>query len=158
MPQAVRVRTGTIFEQSYILLKKWLYAMHLPQTAGKRVSSLKLAQEPGITQKSAWFLLKRLREALDVEAVDAVGEVEVDESFLGGMGANRYADKRLRVGCGKVGKEAVLGMPNLQGRMAANPTDDSTAPTVQQEITDSVLEGATLHSDGHSAYDGCENL
>lgn len=61
-------------------------------------------------------------------------------------------------GCGTVDKEAVLVMRKLQGRLAANPTDDNTAPTSQQEITDTVQEGATPHSSGHRAYDGCGDL
>ena len=61
-------------------------------------------------------------------------------------------------GCGTGDKEAVLGMGELQGRMAVNPTADSTGPTIQQEITDTVQEGATPHSKGHRAYDGCGDL
>lgn len=61
-------------------------------------------------------------------------------------------------GCGTDDKEAVLGMRELQGRMAVNPTADSTGPTIQQEITDTVQEGATPHSKGHRAYDGCGDL
>ena len=63
-----------------------------------------------------------------------------------------------RAGCGASDKEAVLGMRESQGRMAADPTDDNTAPTIQQEITDTVQEGATLPSSGCVANDGCGNL
>ena len=61
-------------------------------------------------------------------------------------------------GCGMGDKEAVFGMGKLQGRMAVNPTDDITSATIQQEITDTVQEGATPHSSGHRAYGGCGDL
>ena len=99
-----------------------------------------------------------MREAVDVEAVDTVGEVEVDERFFGENEANRHADKKPRAGCCTVDKEAALGTRKFQGLMAANPTDDNTALMIQREITDRVQEGATLHYNGHRAYDGCENL
>ena len=150
------VRTGTIFERSHIPLNKWLYAMYLLQTARKGVSSLQLSKELGITQKSAWFLLMRLREAFDVEATHMYGEVEVDESFFGGKEDNKHADKKLRAGRGTVGKQAVLGMRERQGRVAAKPIDDTTAPTIQQEITDTVRKGATLYTDEHRAYNGLD--
>ena len=76
------VRTGTIFERSHIPLHKWLYAMCLLQTARKGISSMQLSKELGVTQKSAWFLLHRLREALDIEAVRLDGEVEIDETYV----------------------------------------------------------------------------
>lgn len=151
------VRTGTIFERSHIPLNKWLYAMYLLQTARKGISSMQLSKELGITQKSAWFLLMRLREAFDVEATHLWGEVEVDESFFGGKEGNKHADKKLRAGGGTVGKQAVLGMKERHGgRVQAKPIPDTTAPTIQQEINEIVREGATLYTDEHRAYNGLD--
>lgn len=75
------VRTGTIFERSHVPLHKWLYAMYLLVTARKGISSLQLGKEIGITQKSAWFVLHRLREACDTKLEMLKGTVEVDETF-----------------------------------------------------------------------------
>ena len=75
------VRTGTIFHRSHIPLNKWLYAMYLLQTARKGISSMQLSKELGITQKAAWFLLHRLREACDVKAERIGGQVEIDETL-----------------------------------------------------------------------------
>lgn len=78
------VRTGTIFERSHVPLHKWLYAMYLLVTARKGISSLQLGKEIGITQKSAWFVLHRLREACGTQLEMLKGTVEVDETFFAG--------------------------------------------------------------------------
>lgn len=76
------VRTGTIFERSHVPLHKWLYAMYLLVTARKGISSMQLAKEIGITQKSAWFVLHRLREAVGKDVDKLRGQVEIDETFI----------------------------------------------------------------------------
>ena len=78
------VRTGTIFERSHVPLHKWVYAMYLVVTARKGISSMQLAKEIGVTQKSAWFMLQRLREACSEKMDKLWGLVEVDECFVGG--------------------------------------------------------------------------
>ena len=86
------VRTGTIFGRSHIPLHKWIYAMYLLVTARKGISSMQLAKEIGVTQKSAWFMLQRLREACggpDGPLDKLRGEVEIDECFVGGLEGNQ---------------------------------------------------------------------
>lgn len=79
------VRTGTVFERSHIPLHKWLYAIYQVVTARKGISSVQLSKEIGITQKSAWFLLHRLREScIDKDSKQLFGIVEVDETYVGG--------------------------------------------------------------------------
>lgn len=78
------VRTGTIFERSHVPLHKWIYAMYLLLTARKGISSLQLSKEIGITQKSAWFVLQRLREACGNDLTVLRGLVEIDETYVGG--------------------------------------------------------------------------
>src|SRR5713226_2855480 len=96
------VRTGTIFERSHIPLHKWVYAMYLLVTARKGISSMQLAKEIGVTQKSAWFMLQRLREACStLDNQDKLrGVIEIDECFIGGKERNKHERKKLKAGRG----------------------------------------------------------
>ncbi len=147
------VRTGTIFERSHISLDKWLYAMYLLQTSRKGISSLQLSKELGITQKSSWFLLHRLREACDIEASPMSGVVEVDETYIGGKRENMSNSKRKELaGRGTVGKAAVLGMRERGGDVQAEVVDDTTAETLQGKVRENVEAGSTVYTDESKAY------
>lgn len=155
------IRTGTVMERSHIPLHKWVYAMYLLVTARKGISSMQLAKEIGVTQKSAWFMLSRLREACgDQNDIDKMrGVVEVDECFVGGIEANKHADKKLNAGRGPVGKTAVLGMRERRGgRVVAKVIEDRTIQTIQGEIFDRVEVGSTLYTDDHISYSDLDGL
>jgi len=85
------VRTNTIFERSKVPLHKWLYAMYLLVTSRKGISSLQLAKQIGVTQKTAWFMLGRLREACGNDPNELAGIVEIDECYIGGKEATANA-------------------------------------------------------------------
>ena len=91
------IRTGTIFERSHVPLHKWIYAMYLVVTARKGISSLQLGKEIGITQKSAWFVPHRLREACGTKLELLQGTIEVDETFFGGEENNRHMYDRIPI-------------------------------------------------------------
>ncbi len=103
----VTVRTGTVMERSHIPLQKWLYAMYMLVTSRKGISSAELHTKIGIMQKSAWFMLHRLREACRDKDSPLSGIVEIDETYVGGKQRNKHADKKVE-GRGTVGIRSLL--------------------------------------------------
>jgi transposase-like protein len=109
------VRTGTIFERSHVPLHKWVYAMYLLVTARKGISSLQLSKEIGVTQKTAWFMLHRLREACGDELTKLQGIVEIDETFIGG----RYVDEfAFRLNDGNVARHTLERLDSFVAAVA----------------------------------------
>jgi transposase-like protein len=154
------VRTGTIFERSHVPLHKWVYAMYLLVTARKGISSLQLAKEIGVTQKSAWFMLQRLREACGKDLTMLQGLVEIDETYVGGIEANKHESQKLKAGRGTVGKQAVLGMreKGKRGRVKAVKIGAADTQTIQDVIVQNVAVGSTLHTDEAAVYQAMGGL
>jgi transposase-like protein len=153
------IRTGTIFERSHVPLDKWMLAIYLLMTARKGVSSLQLAKELGITQRSAWFVLHRIREACGNDLTVLRGIVEIDETFIGGSERTRHANKRRKDGArGAIGKQAVLGMRERGGRVIAKPVKNVRAETLHTEIHRNIERGATLHTDEAAGYNSIGEL
>ncbi len=146
------VRTGTIFERSHVPLHKWIYAMYLLVTARKGISSMQLAKEIGITQKSAWFVLHRLREACGPKLEKLRGIIEIDETYVGGKEANKHESKKLKVGGGTNGRTIVLGMRERGGNTILGTIDEADAFTIRPAIVMHVEAGATIHTDEAPVY------
>jgi transposase-like protein len=152
------VRTRTIFERSHVPLHKWIYAMYLMVTARKGISSMQLAKEIGITQKSAWFVLHRLREACNDENIKLSGIVEIDETFIGGKESNKHEKDKLKMGRGAVGKVPVLGMRERGGKTLAMAIENTSMAEIQSAIHARVEIGSTLMNDEHPAYNDMNGL
>lgn len=148
------VRIGTVLAESKISLQKWLMAIYMLHTSRKGVSSIQMAKELGITQKSAWFLNHRIREAMASRGGLLGGDkvVEVDETYIGGKEKNKHAHKKLKAGRGSVGKQPVLGMIERQGKVRAFPIAETKKIDLQCAIVENVRRGSTVYSDCHGAY------
>ena len=149
------VKQGTIFEDSAITLDKWLIAMWLIVNAKNGISSYELHRAIGITQKSAWFVLHRIRTAMQVGSIEKLsGEIEVDETFVGGLGKNMHRSKRkeLNIKPGGSSKTAVMGMVQRRGRVKAKVIKRTTRETLHGEIEASVEAGSTVMTDEFPSY------
>ena len=147
------VRVGMVMESSKIPLRKWLVAIYYVLTARKGISSLQLSKEIGITQKSAWFMLHRIREACKQGNWKLTNEVEVDETYLGGLDKNRRHSKKQKPGSGsKKDKTAIIGMRERDGRIKAMVIEDGKGDTLKKIVREYVESGSTLFTDENRGY------
>jgi len=154
------VKLGTIFEDSQLGLDKWLPAVWLAANSKNGISSHELGRSLGVTQKSAWFMLHRIRLAMKTGSLLKLsGEVEADETYIGGKARNMHAADRKRKGItqGSYGpKTTVLGMRQRDGHVVASVIPDASKKAIHPEVHHTVRRGSILYTDAWKAYQGLD--
>ncbi len=147
------VTTGTIFENTKIGLRLWFAAMYLISTSKKGVSSLQLAEQLGITQKTAWFLNHRIREMLKDSHTEKFQAVtQIDETLVGGLNKNRHVDKKHKNTQGGKGKAIVLGAVGLNGKVRTTVIPNTEIKTILPIIEKWVANGTIMVTDEARQY------
>jgi transposase-like protein len=150
-------KTGTIFEDSPLGLDKWLMAMWQVVNCKNGVSSYEVHRAIGVTQKTAWFMDHRIRHALSMGTINKLsGQIEADETFIGGKARNMHRSKRERVITGTGGKDktAVMGILERGGKVRTKVVENTKKKTLQSEIREHVLAGSALFTDALKSYEG----
>jgi transposase-like protein len=150
------VKTDTLFDSSKIKLQKWFLAIWLITSHKKGISSMQLARDIDVTQKTAWFMLQRIRKCFGIENNnDLDNQVEVDETYVGGKNKNRHADKKVDCSQGRSTKDKtpVVGMIERGGKLNARKVSDVGIRTLTNEIVCNVKETANIFTDEWVGYD-----
>lgn len=173
------VKTNTLFHGSKISLRKWFLAIFIVTSHKKGISSIQLAKDIGVTQKTSWFMLQRIRKCFVIEYNQLNGTVEADETFVGGKNKNRHADKKVKNSQGRSFKDKtpILGLmergekkqeglnkagnPKMivikPSRVLLSVVPSTSKESLQPHIVTHVKKGTTLYTDEWHGYNGSEN-
>jgi transposase-like protein len=154
------LKTGTVFEDSPLGLDKWLPAVWMVSNCKNGISSWELHRALGVTQKTAWFMLHRVRLALQSKAGSKLsGEVEVDETFIGGKSRDMHASERaIKItGTGGKDKAVVLGLLERGGEVRAMVVDNRRKSELQKQVREHVRVGSARFTDELKSYDGLQS-
>jgi transposase-like protein len=153
------VKVGTIFEDSPIGFDKWLPAIWLIANSKNGISSHELGRAIGLTQKSSWFVLHRVRLAMQYGFSKFSGEVEIDETFIGGLSKNMHKDvRRKKISApGGIDKTVVMGFKERGGEVRVKIIDqDRRRSVMHQHVRDEVESGSAIYTDSHYSYTGLD--
>lgn len=150
------VKTATLFDNTKIELQKWFLSIWIVTAHKKGISSLQLSRDINVTQKTAWFMLQRIRNCFKSEnAYSLQGWVEVDETYIGGKDTNRHEYKKRGK---KDVKTPILGMVERGGKIIASIIDKTLEPIVTKSILGSVVKDSVVYTDGSAAYRNISKL
>ena len=156
------VKTGTVMAGSPLSLRKWAFAIYLDATSVKGLSSMRLAEYIGVTQKTAWFMQQRIREAFADQRPELFhGTVEIDETYVGGKLSAMHGRKRRMLrklglaGVGGMGKAIVAGVKHREtNEITVEVLHHNDKEAMQAFVNRHAHEDATIYTDGASAYIG----
>jgi transposase-like protein len=151
------VKVGTIFEDSPLGMDKWLPVVWLISNCKNGISSYEVARDLGVTQKTSWFMLQRVRVAMETGTfTKLVGEVEIDETFIGGLAKNMHKHVREAKikSRGPADKTAVMGVLQRDGEVRAFVVENRKKPTLQGKVRENVEPGAEVFTDALRSYEG----
>lgn len=150
------VKTSTLFDNTKIKLQKWFLAIYLVTSHKKGISSIQLSKDIAVTQKTAWFMLQRIRACfgLDNDSDNLSNEVEIDETYVGGKNKNRHNNKKIANAQGRSIKDKtpVLGMIERDGKLVAKKVVNTKATTITPIILNTLSKDATVYTDEFRGY------
>jgi transposase-like protein len=154
------IRVGTVLEDSAIKFDKWICAFWMIANAKNGVSSYEISRALGVTQKTGWFMLQRIRLAMQSGTIEKLkGEVEADETYIGGKVRNMHIDQKRKRGrgTGGVGKAIVMGILERRGKIKLKHIPNAKRGTVQYEVRQHVAPGSQVFTDALPSYNGLDS-
>ena len=151
------VKTGTLFDNTKVKLQKWFLAIWLVTSHKKGISSVQLSKDIGVTQKTAWFMLHRIRACFGIDNDAPLdGEVEIDETYVGGKNKNRHESKKVKGSQGRSSKDKtpVLGMVERGGKVVAKVVDGVASSDIKPVVEENVMKSAKVYTDEWRGYNG----